>query len=48
MYPDSATVQANIDRAVFGTLEIIPAETPLALFIWGTQRVLRCASPSCR
>jgi contractile injection system tube protein len=40
VYPDSATVQANIDRAALGTLEIIPSETPLALFIWGTQRVL--------
>jgi hypothetical protein len=40
VYPDSATVQANIDRAAYGTLEIIPSETPLALFIWGTQRVL--------
>jgi hypothetical protein len=40
VYPDSATVQANIDREAAGTLEIIPGETPLALFIWGAQRVL--------
>jgi hypothetical protein len=40
VYPDSTTVQANIDRAAAGTLEIIPAESPLALFIWGAQRVL--------
>jgi hypothetical protein len=40
VYPSSASVQANIDRAAAGTLEIVPAETPLALFIWGAQRVL--------
>ncbi|AGB26698.1 hypothetical protein Mycsm_06561 (plasmid) [Mycobacterium sp. JS623] len=40
VYPKSATVQANIDSAASGTLEIIPAETPLALFTWGANRVL--------
>lgn len=40
VYPASTTVQANIDRAASGTLEIIPAEAPLTLFIWGAQRVL--------
>jgi hypothetical protein len=40
VYPDSATVQSNIDSAGSGTLEIISAESPLALFIWGAQRVL--------
>lgn len=40
VYPNSATVQSNIDSAGSGTLEIIPAETPLALFTWGANRVL--------
>ncbi len=40
VYPSSGTVQANEQLAILGTLEIVPAEAPLALFVWGTQRVL--------
>lgn len=40
VYPSSSTVQTNLSLAAAGTLEIIPAQTPLALFVWGTQRIL--------
>ena len=40
VYPSSSTVQTNLALAAAGTLEIIPAQTPLALFVWGAQRIL--------
>jgi hypothetical protein len=40
LYPASATVQANRDLAAAGTLEIAPAENPLAVFVWSRDRVL--------
>jgi hypothetical protein len=40
VYPASATVQANRDLADAGTLEIAPAEAPLAVFVWSRNRVL--------
>ena len=39
-YPKSKVVNANLDRAAAGVLEIIPVEAPLTLFVWGPQRVL--------
>ena len=38
--PTSASLSSNDARARSGTLEIIPAETPLALFVWGRNRVM--------
>jgi hypothetical protein len=40
IYPRSDTLAANNALAAAGTLEIAPMETPLALFIWGRNRVL--------
>src|SRR5437016_11579150 len=40
VYPTSAQIQANNRLASAGTLEIIPMETPLTLFIWSKNRVL--------
>jgi Contractile injection system tube protein len=40
VYPDSAQIQSNNSLASSGTLEIIPMETPLTLFIWSKNRVL--------
>jgi hypothetical protein len=40
VYPDSSLLQTNNRLASVGTLEIIPMETPLALFIWSKNRVL--------
>jgi hypothetical protein len=40
IYPDSAQLQANDQLARAGTLEIIPMESPLTLFIWSKHRVL--------
>jgi hypothetical protein len=40
VYPDSAQIQSNNSLASAGTLEIIPMETPLTLFIWSKNRVL--------
>jgi len=40
VYPSSAQIQSNNSLASAGTLEIIPMETPLTLFIWSKNRVL--------
>ena len=40
VYPTSAQLQSNNALAQAGTLEIVPMETPLALFVWSSQRVL--------
>src|SRR5262249_49423041 len=40
LYPKSALVIANTILAQIGSLEIIPPEAPLTLFIWGPARVL--------
>lgn len=40
LYPKSATVIANAALALIGTIELIPMEAPLTLFVWGPQRVL--------
>ncbi|MEN8175525.1 MAG: hypothetical protein ABFS23_07165 [Pseudomonadota bacterium] len=38
--PAAADLLANKALAAAGTLEIVPMESPLALFVWGTQRIL--------
>lgn len=40
LYPKSLTVIANAVLAQIGSLEIIPPEAPLTLFVWGPARVL--------
>ena len=40
LYPKSASVIANAVLARLGNIEIIPPEAPMALLIWGAQRVL--------
>lgn len=40
LYPKSATVIANSTLSGFGSIEIIPPEAPLTLFVWGATRVL--------
>jgi len=40
IYPASRQLQANNDLAQAGTLEIIPMETPLTLFVWSKSRIL--------
>lgn len=40
VYPKSALVIANTILLLAGTVEIIPPEAPLTLFIWGPKRVL--------
>jgi Contractile injection system tube protein len=40
VYPTSAQIQSNNSLASAGTLEIIPMETPLMLFVWSKSRVL--------
>jgi hypothetical protein len=40
VYPSSAQIQSNNSLASSGTLEIIPMETPLTLFVWSKNRVL--------
>jgi hypothetical protein len=40
LYPKSALVIANTALLAAGTIEVIPPEAPLTLFIWGIKRVL--------
>ncbi|HXF38300.1 MAG TPA: hypothetical protein VN687_01185 [Blastocatellia bacterium] len=40
LYPKSALVLINSALSVVGTIEVIPAESPMTLFVWGPQRVL--------
>lgn len=40
LYPKSALVIANTLLAAVGTVEILPAEGPMILFVWGPTRVL--------
>jgi hypothetical protein len=40
LYPTSGALVANNGLQSSGTLEIIPVETPLALFVWSSQRVV--------
>jgi hypothetical protein len=39
-YPSATTLVLNNVLASLGTIEIIPAEAPLTLFVWSAQRVL--------
>jgi hypothetical protein len=40
VYPTSASLLANNALSMVGTLEIIPMEMPLTLFVWSAQRIL--------
>lgn len=40
LYPTSAALQANEALSAAGTLEIIPTEAPLTLFVWSSHRVV--------
>jgi hypothetical protein len=40
LYPKSAVVIANTILSLIGTVEVIPVEAPMTLFVWGPQRVL--------
>jgi hypothetical protein len=40
LYPKSAVVIGNTILSLIGTIEVIPVEAPMTLFVWGPQRVL--------
>ncbi|HRQ40311.1 MAG TPA: hypothetical protein PLD25_20560 [Chloroflexota bacterium] len=40
VYPSSSQVQANFNLAQAGTLEIMPMEAALTLFVWSKNRIL--------
>jgi hypothetical protein len=40
LYPKTALVVANAVLAALGTVELIPPEAPLTLFVWGPKRIL--------
>lgn len=40
IYPSSSQLISNNNLASSGTLEIVPMETPLTLFIWNKNRIL--------
>jgi len=40
LYPSSGQLEQNNDLARTGTLEIVPMETPLTLFVFGRSRVV--------
>ena len=46
-YPKSAVVIANTVLLATGVIEIIPADAPLTLFIWGAQRILPVKVTDC-
>jgi hypothetical protein len=39
-YPTATTLTLNAVLAAVGTIEILPAEAPLTLFVWSAQRIL--------
>jgi hypothetical protein len=47
LYPTSNQLLSNNNLAQAGTLEIVPMETPLALFIWSTSRILPVRITEC-
>jgi len=40
IYPTSANLQSNNSLSQAGTLEIVPMQTPLTLFVWSRSRVM--------
>lgn len=40
LYPNAAVVLSNAILTAFGVLEIIPAQQPLTLLVWGPMRIL--------
>ncbi len=40
LYPKSIAVIANNILSAIGTIEVMPVEGPMVLFVWGPQRVL--------
>ena len=40
LYPKSLVVLKNAALAALGTIEIVPPQAPLTVFVWGPQRVL--------
>ncbi len=40
VYPTSRQLEANNSLASVGTLEIVPMEAPLTLFVWSKQRIV--------
>jgi hypothetical protein len=40
VYPDSGALISNNQLAQAGTLEIVPVQAPLTLFVWGRERVV--------
>ena len=47
VYPTSAQLSANNALAQSGTLEIVPMESPLMLFVWSAQRVVPVRITDC-
>src|SRR2546421_722642 len=39
-YPNSATLQNNFNLSQAGTLEIMPMQAPLTLFVWSKKRII--------
>jgi Contractile injection system tube protein len=39
-YPASATLQSNFALAQQGTLEIVPMQSPMTLFVWSASRIV--------
>jgi hypothetical protein len=40
IYPNSTTLQNNFNLAQQGTLEIMPMQAPLTLFVWSSKRIV--------
>jgi len=40
VYPASSQIQTNNTLAASGTLEVVPAQAPLSLFVWSKNRIV--------
>lgn len=40
LFPSSAAITADVAQMALGMLEVVPPETPLTVFVWGSRRVL--------
>jgi len=40
VYPPSATLQNNFNLSQLGTLEIMPMQAPMSLFVWSASRIV--------
>jgi hypothetical protein len=40
IYPTTEQIKQNMQKATQGTIEIIPTQAPMTLFVWGNKRII--------